>query len=210
MRLFVAVWPPPGAVDELGRALAEVRTAAPPLRWTIPEQWHLTLAFLGEVADDRRPELERRLARVAARHHPVDVRLSGAGQFGNRVLVVKLRGDIPAMKRLAVSAGAAARRAGIAVPDRPYRPHLTLARTGPTGADELRALAARLAAFEGSPWTAAGFDLVQSRLGRGPGRRAEYRTVASWTLRRPRPSGEAGDRAPTPPGGPPASPPRVS
>jgi RNA 2',3'-cyclic 3'-phosphodiesterase len=182
MRLFVAVWPPPAAVDELGRALAEVRTAVPQLRWTIPEQWHLTLAFLGEVADDRRPELERRLARAAARHQPVTVRLSGAGQFSNRVLFVKLGGDLPAMRRLAASAGAAARRAGIPVPDRPYRPHLTLARTGSTGADELRPLAARLAAFESSPWTAAGFDLVQSRLGRGPGRRAEYLTVASWPL----------------------------
>lgn len=70
MRLFVAVWPPPGAVDELGRALVDVRAAVPQLRWTIPEQWHVTLAFLGEVADDRRPELERRLARVAARHPP--------------------------------------------------------------------------------------------------------------------------------------------
>ena len=197
MRLFVAVWPPPGAVDELMRALAEVRTAVPQLRWTIPEQWHLTLAFLGEVADDRRPELERRLARAAARHHPLALRLSGAGQFGNRVLVVKLNGDLPAMKRLAASAGAAARRAGISVPDRPYRPHLTLARTGTTGADELRPLAARLAAFESSPWTAAGFDLVQSRLGRGPGRRAEYRTVASWPLHRPRPSEEAPDRPAT-------------
>jgi 2'-5' RNA ligase len=192
MRLFVAVWPPPGAVDELTRALAGVRSAGPALRWTTPEQWHLTLAFLGDVADDRRPELERRLARVAARHHPVALRLSGAGRFGNRVLVVKLSGDIPAMKRLAASTGAAARRAGIPVPDRPYRPHLTLARTGSTGADDLRPLAARLAAFESTPWTAAGFDLVQSRLGAGPGRRAEYRTVVSWPLRS-QPPGDAPD-----------------
>jgi RNA 2',3'-cyclic 3'-phosphodiesterase len=196
MRLFVAVWPPPGAVDELTRALVEVRTAeigtgVPPLRWTSPQQWHLTLAFLGEVADDRRPELERRLARAAARHQPVALRLAGAGQFGNRVLFVKLSGDLAAMKRLAASASAAARRAGIPVPDRPYRPHLTLARAGTTSPGELRLLAARLAAFESSPWTAAGFDLVQSQLGRGPGRRAEYRTVASWPLRQLRPSGQA-------------------
>lgn len=115
------------------------------------------------------------------------VRLSGAGQFGNRVLFVKLGGDLPAMKRLASSAGAAARRAGVPVPDRPYRPHITLARAGTTGADDLRLLAARLAVFEGPPWTATGFDLVQSRLGRGPGRRAEYRAVASWPLHRLQP-----------------------
>lgn len=186
MRLFVAVWPPPGVVDELRAALAEVSAAARQLRWTLPQQWHLTLAFLGEVADDRRPDLERRLARVAARHHPVALRLSGAGQFGDRVLVAKLAGDLPAIKRLAASAGAAARRAGIPVPDRPYRPHLTLARTGTAGAGELRPLAAQLAAFDSAPWTATELDLVHSRLGRGPGRRAEYQTVASWPLHRPR------------------------
>jgi RNA 2',3'-cyclic 3'-phosphodiesterase len=197
MRLFVAVWPPPSVLEELRLAVAEIHTAVPQLRWTLPEQWHLTLAFLGEVDDDQRAELERRLARAAARHAPLTLRLSGAGQFGNRVLVVKLSGDLPAVKRLAASAGAAARRAGIPVSDRAYRPHLTLARTGATGADELRTLAARLAALEISPWTATGFDLVQSRLGRGPGRRAEYRTVASWPLHRSRSSAEARDRPAT-------------
>ena len=47
MRLFVAVTPPPEALDELRSATADMRSARSELRWTRPDQWHLTLAFLG-------------------------------------------------------------------------------------------------------------------------------------------------------------------
>ncbi len=46
MRCFVAVLPPPGVLDVLARL---DRPAAPGVRWTHPDQWHVTLRFLGEV-----------------------------------------------------------------------------------------------------------------------------------------------------------------
>ena len=46
MRLFVAVWPTPAVVEELG---ALPRPAAPGLRWTTADQWHVTLRFLGDA-----------------------------------------------------------------------------------------------------------------------------------------------------------------
>ena len=61
MRLFVAVTPPPEALDELRSATAAMRSAHPELRWSLPAQWHLTLAFLGEVDDDTRTDLSARL-----------------------------------------------------------------------------------------------------------------------------------------------------
>lgn len=191
MRLFVAVWPPPPAIAELETVLAAVRASAPQLRWTTREQWHLTLAFLGEVADDHMPELQQRLARAAGRHPPLTLRFAGSGRFGGRVLFLALDGDVQALKRLAASAGAAARRVGIAVEDRPYRPHLTLARAAAGGAD-LRPLVARLATIEGQAWRATTLDLVRSRLGQGPGRRAAYESVTSWPLR----GSSRGDAAP--------------
>jgi 2'-5' RNA ligase len=212
MRLFVAAWPPRPVVAELEAAVAGIRDAAPGLRWTAPEQWHLTLAFLGEVADARRPDLERRLARAAARHPPLDVRFAGGGRFGNRVLVATLDGDRQGLRRLAASAAAAARRAGVAVEERPYRPHLTLARAGTGGgsASDLRPLVAHLAVFEGTTWTVGGLDLVESRLGQGPGRRAAYDSVASWPLQgslraqSPRAMRSGDDDAPPEPGQRPA------
>ncbi|HEX5812494.1 MAG TPA: 2'-5' RNA ligase family protein, partial [Pseudonocardia sp.] len=52
MRAFVALVPAAAVLDELAAAVAPVRAAHPDLRWTPPAQWHLTLAFLGEVDGD--------------------------------------------------------------------------------------------------------------------------------------------------------------
>jgi 2'-5' RNA ligase len=75
---------------------------------------------------------------------------------------------------------AAGRRTGLEVEDRPYRPHLTLARAR-TGAD-LRPAVAVANAFAGVGWTADEIELVRSRLGKGPGRRAAHETLRSWPL----------------------------
>lgn len=180
MRLFVALMPPAEALAEL-RAATEALHAelGPALRWTRPEQWHLTLAFLAEVDDPTRAELAGRLGRVAARAAPLTLSIGAGGRFGDRVLWVRVRGDTDRLRRLAGSVRAAARRSGLPVEDRPYRPHLTLARS--SGAD-LRAAVGRLAGFEGTSWTASRLHLVRSRLGAGPGRTALHEPVGHWSL----------------------------
>jgi 2'-5' RNA ligase len=180
MRLFVAVTPPPEAIDELRSATAAMRSAHPELRWSLPAQWHLTLAFLGGVDDETRTDLSARLGRTAARHPPMRLALHGAGRFGDRVLWTRVEGDVGALRGLAASVRAAAQRAGIDVEDRPYRPHLTLAR-GRDGAD-LRPVVDALAGFAGRTWTAAELHLVRSHLGGGPGRTSRYEPLASWQL----------------------------
>src|SRR5690606_42044360 len=84
MRLFVAVTPPPEAVAELSSATAAARAAHPRLRWTRPDQWHLTLAFLGTVGAEAPAGLVNRLARAAALHPPLRPAPPGAGPFGGR------------------------------------------------------------------------------------------------------------------------------
>jgi RNA 2',3'-cyclic 3'-phosphodiesterase len=180
MRVFVAVTPPPEALDELSSATAEMRSARPELRWTRPDQWHLTLAFLGEVDDQARADLSVRLGRAAAGHPPMRLALHGAGRFGNRVLWTRVAGDLVALRGLAVSVRAAARRAGVALEDRPYRPHLTLAR-GREGTD-LRPVVDALAGFAGHTWTADELHLVRSHLGAGPERTPRYEVLTTWTL----------------------------
>jgi RNA 2',3'-cyclic 3'-phosphodiesterase len=177
VRLFVAVWPPPDAVAELRAAVQDLQQEHPALRWTAPEQWHLTLAFLGETPDERRDDLEQRLARAATRSSPMTLWFAGGGRFGDRVLYTRVDGDREPLARLAQSVAAGARRSGLAVDERPYRPHLTLARS--RGGQDLRPVAAQLASFIGSPWTATRLDLVESRLGAGP---ARYTTLVSWPL----------------------------
>ena len=68
MRLFVALMPPPEAIEDLD-AFLEPRRAAGEFRWATPEQFHLTLAFLAKVEDRHLDELAERLGRAAAFVH---------------------------------------------------------------------------------------------------------------------------------------------
>jgi 2'-5' RNA ligase len=149
VRTFVAVRPPPAAVEHLRAVLASWPSA--------PERWHLTLAFLGEVADPS--ALVPGLAGVCVRRAPLELRLAGSGAFGRGGPVwVGVNGDRAALSALAGAVAQACRDVGIDVERRPYRPHLTVGRRG-------RPDPARLAAYAGPSWTATEVELVASRLG---------------------------------------------
>ena len=184
MRLFVAVDLPDDAVADLRAALAPVRAGWPTLRWGDPATWHLTLTFCGEVDERTADNLASRLERAARRHQPIDLAVAGAGAFPRAtragVFWTGVTGEVDALRRLANSTSAAARRAGIAVDERRYRPHLTLARVSPPG--DLRALVDALSSYAGPPWTAREIHLVRSRLGAGEGRRAAHDRLATFPL----------------------------
>ncbi|MFI0895825.1 RNA 2',3'-cyclic phosphodiesterase [Streptomyces sp. NPDC020983] len=187
MRLFAALLPPPAAADELAATLGPLHRlpGARDLRWTAPDSWHYTLAFLGEVPDTLRPDLDERLARAARRHEPCTLRVSGGGRFGDRALWAGAEGDVRAAAALAAAVRAAARRAGApADEEHGFRAHLTLARTSRGAPVDLRPFAAALGGFRGARWTAADLSLVASRLPRSgvPGERPYYTVVASWPL----------------------------
>ena len=126
------------------------------------------------------PPLTDRLGRAARRHPPIALALGAGGRFGDRVLWIRVSGDVGPLRRLVQSVGAAARRERIAVDDRPYRPHLTLARARP--GTELRPAVEAVRDFGGSPWTADSVHLVRSRLGAGPGGSAAHEIVETWAL----------------------------
>jgi RNA 2',3'-cyclic 3'-phosphodiesterase len=194
-RLFVAVTPPAAVVEALAAAVARARPAAPGLRWVDLGGAHLTLVFLGEVADELRAGLDERLARVARGHASAPVRLEAPGQFDDRVLWAGVGGDLAA---LAVDLRHAATQAGVAgIDPRPLRAHLTLAyaraarRAGegrePAGGmlaepDSATAdLGLARAALEELPaltWTVDGVALMSSARGRRP----VYAVETSWRL----------------------------
>lgn len=201
MRLFAALVPPPAAAGELAAALGPVRRlpGASEIRWTTPEGWHFTLAFLGEVPDEIRPGLDERLARAAHRHGPFDLRLSGGGRFGDRTLWIGAEGDLRGLSHCADSVRAAARRAGAPpAEEHGFRAHLTLARTPRGHSAHLGPYADALAGFRGAPWTADHLSLVASFLPRSGvrGEQPRYETVALFPLgRTPSPGDGAGDDA---------------
>ena len=174
-RLFVAVSPPRDVLAPLDDMVASLRLRAPGLSWVPADRWHVTLAFLGDVEPAAQDDLCARLARVARRHPPVRVRIGRGGRFGGRVLWVAVMGDLAPLAR---AVARAAGKAGIEVEDRPWRGHLTLARTRPGRFADLRDLAAALATTTCPEWTASTFALIESRLGPNP----RHIQVEAWEL----------------------------
>ena len=150
MRRFVAVRPPAEAVDHLRAVLP---------RWpSDPERWHLTLAFLGEVADEGpvRTALPAAVAAVPA----FELCLQGSGVFGGgRVVWVGVGGDVASLRALAAATVTACRSAGVDLDRAPYRPHLTVGRRGHPDP-------ARLASYDGPAWPVREVELVRSDVGR--------------------------------------------
>jgi 2'-5' RNA ligase len=176
MRLFVAVDPSAEAIRHLAEAARGLRVG--PVR---PEQWHVTLAFLGEVDDARLPAVRGAVAGAAAVARPGRLRIAGGGRFGNAVLWAGLAGDVDALTELAAAVRASLQPAGFPGDDRPYRPHLTLARLGRRTAGEyLRADVATLSGYRGPEWPLDQVRLVRSWLGGS----ARHETLASWPLGR--------------------------
>jgi 2'-5' RNA ligase len=90
--MFVAVWPDDTTVQRLS---ALDLSAAPGLRTVRPEQWHITLRFLGDVADDLVPALVDGLGRaVRAVTSPVRCTIGPATAWfsGARVLQIPVTG----------------------------------------------------------------------------------------------------------------------
>ena len=132
MRLFVAL-----PVDERVRRHLEEATAPwragergdDGWRWTPPEGWHVTLAFLGEVDDERAGEVAAVVGPALVGTGAVRLALAGVDHFGSRVLHVALADDPPgAVSRLGEAVQRALTRADLPVRQQQVVPHLTLAR----------------------------------------------------------------------------------
>lgn len=183
-RMFTAVLPPPEIVQDLDSYVAPRREADPDLRWTRLEGWHLTTAFMGQVALGRDEYLEDNLADVAARTQPFEVRVEGGIAFPNpmkaRVLGLAVPVGHDELAALSASCRAAASRAGVEADGTRFVGHLTLARHS-RGVQATRWLTV-LDAFPGWSWTADELLLIESRSsGYGFG----YEVAARFPLGRP-------------------------
>ncbi|TYC66598.1 RNA 2',3'-cyclic phosphodiesterase [Streptomyces sp. CB01881] len=195
LRVFVALAPPDDAKDELARALQDAYARYPRLRWNRIEDWHITLAFLGELPSTAVPLLRSALAGTTASRPALQLGLRGGGHFDQRLLWSGIDGDLEGLHLLAADVRDLVRSCGIDFRERPLRPHLTLARSRRDDPASVPQAAAGLAAFVGRPWRAERLHLVGSNIGRGPGP-IRYRDIEAWRFAA---AVRAGGGAPTEP-----------
>jgi len=117
--------------DELRTAVSGLRdgtAAADDLRWTDPEAWHLTLAFLGPTAASEVPRLAQAIVDVAGEHAPFSIGTGGLGAFPSRRDVRILWYGLADRSRRLAELAVAVRLAVGCETSSPFRAHLTLAR----------------------------------------------------------------------------------
>ena len=166
MRTFVAVFPPPAIREALFRAARDL-PASKAFRLIGPEKLHLTLKFLGNVAEDDLSRVAQALEPLRERHEPFEVSISGFGAFPSerkaRILWAGVGEGSEPLRAVALSVEDLLEPAGFGREQRPYVPHLTLGRA--------RGRQAKLDDASVSPpalrFTLSSVDLVESVPGEG-------------------------------------------
>jgi len=182
MRLFAAAVPPPDVLDHLAGAL--VPLIRQDHRSVLPqENWHLTLAFYGELPNSQAELLGAEIAQVAAQHSAPVVHLSGSGWFAGSAAWIGLGGQVGQVVNL--MADLETIYPGVRDAPKARRPHLTIGRRSrrTRGTDQaLDDLVTALSVYRGPEWKVDQVVLMQSELGQGRSGRPKYSLLASARL----------------------------
>ncbi len=147
------------------------------VRWVRPENVHLTLKFLGDVAEADLDRVAEVLEKIPERHEPFEVALSGFGAFPSarraRIFWAGIGEGSERLRALARDVELSLEPLGFEREARPYTPHLTLgrARGRPASLETVEASA------PGPHFWVRRMELMKSVLGRSG---AAYSTVAAY------------------------------
>ena len=159
MRLFTALRLHP----DISRDIARVQRGVAGARWVDAEKLHITTAFYGsKISLDQAETLDYELAQI--KQKSLTLQLEGSGHFGSEEpraiwLGVKKNDGLMALHE---KCKAAARRAGLTLEKRNYKPHVTLAYLRHTPPDRVIAFETRTSRFNTKPFLVDEMELVSS------------------------------------------------
>jgi RNA 2',3'-cyclic 3'-phosphodiesterase len=132
IRSFIAIELPEGLRKELGQLQAKLKTGGDFVKWVSPDSIHLTLKFLGDIAEDKVPEITGGIREAAAGISPFTLNMEGIGVFPNlkriQVVWVGLTGDLGKLLDLQKKIEENMFLLGYPEEEREFTPHLTLGR----------------------------------------------------------------------------------
>ena len=169
-RLFFALWPEESARNQASEAIGLLKPGLA-ARWIRPANLHITLAFLGDVETERLDAAQT--AADAVDSPGFEMCLDTLEHWRKpQVLCLTPSALPPTLPRLAADLGDRLKAAGFQLEQRPYRPHLTLAR-------KATYLPADTRLTQPIPWKSTGFVLVESHQ---DSRGASYGILKTWPL----------------------------
>jgi 2'-5' RNA ligase len=164
-RLFTAIELPP----DIGQSLATLRGGLPGARWIEPENYHITLRFIGNIDDALAREIAMLLNQV--RRRPIELRLDGLNFFGGRkprAVVASVQAVTPLMEMQAEQERLL-QRLGLDPEGRKFTPHVTLARLRDSSSRQVAEYLALAQPYRSSPFQVPRFVLYSSRSSAGGG-----------------------------------------
>src|SRR3984893_17608395 len=164
-RLFTGLEIP----SDIAQHLAALRGGLPGARWIDPENYHLTLRFIGDVNDVIAHEVASLLGRV--KRGAFEVQLEGLTSFGGRKPRAVVATLAPAQALLDVQAEheRLMQRIGLEPEGRKYLPHVTLARLRDSSSRQVADYLALRAPLRSPPFRISRFVLFSSRTSAGGG-----------------------------------------
>jgi RNA 2',3'-cyclic 3'-phosphodiesterase len=180
VRLFIAIEIPEDVRNALAALLRELRAIAPAAKWVRAENLHVTLKFLGHSEPEKLGAIEQALTAVHS-PQPVALQFCGLGFFPNekrpRVFWAGMEASAN-LRALAEDIDHAVTQLGFPAENRPFAPHLTLARFDPPGLPaKLDVAVKQHASTRFGSLNTSMFHLIESKL-KPTG--AEYTTVKSF------------------------------
>ena len=163
IRLFVALALPAAIKAQL----ALLAGGIPGARWVPPENYHLTLRFIGEVESWQAQDVDDALANIRAR--PFELSLRGLGTFEKAGRISALWVGVEKTDPLAFlqsKVETALQRIGLEPERKRFAPHVTLARTDRAAPDKLIAYVQAHNLFRAPPMPVEHFTLYSSLLGK--------------------------------------------
>jgi 2'-5' RNA ligase len=164
-RLFTGLEIP----NSLAESLSMLRGGLPGARWIDPDNYHLTLRFIGDVDDALAREIASVLGQV--RRREFELRLDGLSSFGGRKprAVVATADASAAMMELQAEHERLMQRVGLEPAGRKYMPHITLARLRDSISRDVAEYLSARAGFRSPPFTVSRFVLFSARASVGGG-----------------------------------------
>ena len=164
-RLFTGLEIPP----RIAQSLAMMRGGLPGARWIDPENYHLTLRFIGDIDDGLARDIAGLFGRV--QRAPFELRLDGLSSFGGRKPRALVAAASPATPLMDLHAEheRLLQRLGLEPEGRKYTPHVTLARLRDSSSRQVADYLSARGHFRSSSFEVSRFVLFSSRASVGGG-----------------------------------------